>query len=307
MLGAKERTREAGSVVHISVSVYVFIHVRSRQDNQSVKTLCLVSRKPWKDGRLKQKWSVVFPQLLTGCKTSSWAFLIKPMFNSFYVKLRKQSVGAVKPHCNIPLEKNMIRVILNRTACSSSDQSCFHSEQSVTAELWVWAAAALKPHRSFRKQPPLICEPHPGPSAPSTDVNTANTSAGLAAGAEEASRKPGFLGTALVVCLAGFPHHHAGSSARLNQSVWKSLCLVTRGLWRSIPRRLVGILEASGARCKYVRGQNGPGRWRKAPFQHRLDCFLSSFFEGAKKTGGIHFSPPSLFFQQTLLRWSRVR
>lgn len=32
-----------------------------------------------------------------------------------------------------------------------------------------------------------------------------------------------------MVCLEGFPHHHTGSRIQLNQSVWKTLCLVTCG------------------------------------------------------------------------------
>lgn len=77
-------------------------------------------------------------------------------------------------------------------------------------------------------------------------------------GCTRTSRKARFLGKALVVCLEGFPHHHAGSRIQLNQSVWKTSCLVTCGFRRSILRRVVDILESGldrEARCKYCQGR----------------------------------------------------
>lgn len=118
--------------------------------------------------------------------------------------------------------------------------------------------------------PPLTWQPH------FSHRSEHCTSRRLTMGAQEPSRKRGFLGTALVVCLEGFPHHHAGSRIQLNQSVWKTSCLVTCGFRHNILQRLVGILDAGPdreARCKYCRGKPRWADGERFLFQHWLEWF----------------------------------
>lgn len=106
----------------------------------------------------------------------------------------------------------------------------------------------------------------------------------------ETSLKVSFLGKAPVVCPEGFPYHHAESRARLNQSFWKTLCLVTCGFPHIILQRLVHNLEGGLDRwtcCKYCQG-----RPRLAGFISALSWvfFFFIIFSQVEKTCGIHFS-----------------